>query len=77
MRQNNMLGQTLRVRPSGAADASMRLLACGSLTLAQPGKRMEPQNRRISSLASLAIYADEPAAHPPPRWAARSAGDQL
>jgi hypothetical protein len=31
---------------------------------------MEPQNRRMNNLASLAIYADEPAAHPPPHYAA-------
>jgi hypothetical protein len=37
---------------------------------AQRITRTPPQNRGMNSLASLAIYADEPAAHPPPRYAA-------
>jgi hypothetical protein len=60
-----------RGRQCKAGGADWRPLA--SLRLAdarlRPKKRMKPQNRRITILAPLGHYADEPVAYPPRRCA--------
>lgn len=60
---------SLRVLSSEAAAGDDDYVSPGGQAIqASKGKRMEPKNRRINSLRYCSdAYADEPAAHLPPR----------